>query len=155
MFQQYGICCYHFNDLKINVCVSNSSFDQIYYPCKRWCIDIKKKSWVLFVDNATNIVNTNLWQIYEIEFLLNYNSFSCNPQSFLIVCWNCLKSKPRDFTEVNISKYNSINSSCAINLKFLIYYSLICSPLHMYAETSRTSRYDHCLFSVNIILLLK
>jgi hypothetical protein len=27
---------------------------------------LKKKGSVLFIDNSTNIVNTNLWQIYDI-----------------------------------------------------------------------------------------
>ena len=73
-------------------------------------------------------------------------SFGSNPQSFLIIRWNCLYFKSYDFTEVNISKCNANISSCCINPKFLTYYFLICLPLYRYVEISRTFRHDLSLF---------
>jgi hypothetical protein len=43
--------------------------------------------------------------------------------------------KPCDFTEVNISKYNAINSSCFINSKFQTDCSQICWLLYSYLQS--------------------
>jgi len=48
--------------------------------------------------------------------------------------------KSRDFTEVNISKYNAINSSCYIYPNFQIGCSPICCPLYSYLQSLELSR---------------
>ena len=64
-------------------------------------------------------------------------SFSSNPKSFQILSVEIVNSsifKLCNFTEVNISKYNAINSSCYINSKFQTGCSQICWPLYSYLQ---------------------
>jgi hypothetical protein len=78
-------------------------------------------AWILTV----NVLSLSGITVRSFPMKLNSRwikiSFSSNPQSFQVLSVEIVNSsmfKLRDFTEVNISKCNAINSSCYINPKF-------------------------------------
>ena len=96
----------------------SSSF--VHYPFGH-CVVVL--SVLQFTDSDYPLVSSNSNRIINI--------FDSNLQSFLNVRCNCVS---RDLNEVNISKYNAINSSCVLNPTFLTDFSRICSPLYRYVE---------------------
>jgi cell division protein FtsW (lipid II flippase) len=98
------------------------AFGYIYFSDNyKYKINELQLAWILTV----NVLSLSGITVRSFPMKLNSRwikiSFSSNPQSFQILSVEIVNSsmfKLRDFTEVNISKCNAINSSCYINPKF-------------------------------------
>jgi hypothetical protein len=80
-------------------------------------------------------------------------SFGSTPQHLFVECWNSLWLMSHAFTEVNISKYNAINSGYFVNPKFLTdgFHLKICFPyigVYKYLEHSEVYLFI-CLYKKN------